>query len=44
MIKWIMKFSYVNMFDYIFVCLNDVKGDDECVKMVGVDIVSEMVE
>ncbi|KAK0392423.1 hypothetical protein NLU13_1918 [Sarocladium strictum] len=44
MIKRTTKLSHANMPDHILARLNDVKGDDERVKMVGVDIVSEMVE
>ncbi|KAL2212225.1 MTHFR-domain-containing protein [Sarocladium strictum] len=44
MIKRTTKLSHANMPENILARLNDVKGDDERVKMVGVDIVSEMVE
>lgn len=44
MIKRTTKLSHANMPDAVLSRLNDVKGDDERVKMVGVDIVSEMVE
>lgn len=44
MIKRMIKFSYVKIFDVFMDCLEVVRGDDERVKEVGVDIVSELVE
>lgn len=44
MIKRTTKLSHAQIPDDILARLNAVKGDDERVKMVGVDIVSELVE
>ncbi|KAL6891019.1 methylenetetrahydrofolate reductase [Trichoderma longibrachiatum] len=44
MIKRTTKLSHAKMPDAIMDRLNAVKGDDERVKMVGVDILSELVE
>jgi methylenetetrahydrofolate reductase (NADPH) len=44
MIKRTTKLSHAKMPDQILSRLNAVKGDDEKVKMVGVDIVSELIE
>ncbi|PTB79739.1 methylenetetrahydrofolate reductase [Trichoderma longibrachiatum ATCC 18648] len=44
MIKRTTKLSHAKMPDAIMDRLNVVKGDDERVKMVGVDILSELVE
>jgi methylenetetrahydrofolate reductase (NADPH) len=44
MIKRTTKLSHAQIPDDILDRLNAVKGDDERVKMVGVDIVSELVE
>ncbi|OTA06643.1 MTHFRMethylenetetrahydrofolate reductase [Trichoderma parareesei] len=44
MIKRTTKLSHAKMPDAIMDRLNAVKGDDEKVKMVGVDILSELVE
>lgn len=44
MIKRTTKLSHAKMPQHILNRLNTVKGDDEKVKMIGVDIVSELVE
>ncbi|KAF5005760.1 hypothetical protein FDECE_7817 [Fusarium decemcellulare] len=44
MIKRTTKLSHAKVPEEILSRLNSVKGDDERVKMVGVDIVSELVE
>ncbi|KAL6881597.1 methylenetetrahydrofolate reductase [Trichoderma novae-zelandiae] len=44
MIKRTAKLSHAKMPDELMARLNAVKGDDEKVKMVGVDILSELVE
>jgi methylenetetrahydrofolate reductase (NADPH) len=44
MIKRTTKLSHANMPDALLDRLNAVKGDDEKVKTVGVDILSELVE
>lgn len=44
MIKRTTKLSHAKIPDHVLERLNGVKGDDEKVKMVGVDILSEMVE
>ncbi|RFU73662.1 methylenetetrahydrofolate reductase 2 [Trichoderma arundinaceum] len=44
MIKRTAKLSHAKMPDEIMARLNAVKGDDEKVKMVGVDILGELVE
>ncbi|KAF7546461.1 hypothetical protein G7046_g9292 [Stylonectria norvegica] len=44
MVKRTTKLSHANIPDEVLSRLNAVKGDDERVKMVGVDILSEMVE
>ena len=44
MIKRTTKLSHANVPEYIMTRLDAVKGDDERVKNVGVDIVSEIVE
>ncbi|CAM1508426.1 Fc.00g052740.m01.CDS01 [Cosmosporella sp. VM-42] len=44
MIKRTTKLSHAKIPEHIIERLNDVKGDDERVKMVGVEIVSELVE
>ncbi|PNY26083.1 Methylenetetrahydrofolate reductase [Tolypocladium capitatum] len=44
MIKRTTKLSHAKVPAAILSRLNDVKGDDEKVKMVGVDIVSELIE
>lgn len=44
MIKRTTKLSHAKVPEAILTRLNAVKGDDEQVKMVGVDIVSELVE
>lgn len=44
MIKRTTKLSHAKIPDYLLERLNAVKGDDERVKMVGVDIVSELID
>ncbi|KAK1770315.1 methylenetetrahydrofolate reductase [Phialemonium atrogriseum] len=44
MIKRTAKLSHANIPDSLMAKLDAVKGDDEKVKMVGVDILSELVE
>ncbi|KJZ80531.1 hypothetical protein HIM_00381 [Hirsutella minnesotensis 3608] len=44
MIKRTTKLSHAKMPDHILERLSAVKGDDERVKLVGVDVISEMVE
>lgn len=44
MIKRTTKLSHARMPESIMTRLNAVRGDDERVKMVGVDVISEMVE
>lgn len=44
MIKRTTKLSHARMPESIMARLNAVRGDDERVKMVGVDVISEMVE
>ncbi|KAK1243589.1 hypothetical protein MKX08_001727 [Trichoderma sp. CBMAI-0020] len=44
MIKRTAKLSHAEMPEEIMARLNAVKGDDEKVKMVGVDILSELIE
>ncbi|CAJ0554210.1 Ff.00g127220.m01.CDS01 [Fusarium sp. VM40] len=44
MIKRTTKLSHAKIPDHLLERLNAVKGDDERVKMVGVDIVSELID
>ncbi|KAG5655747.1 hypothetical protein KAF25_008866 [Fusarium avenaceum] len=44
MIKRTTKLSHARIPDHLLERLNAVKGDDERVKMVGVDIVSELID
>ncbi|SPJ82014.1 probable MET12 - methylenetetrahydrofolate reductase [Fusarium torulosum] len=44
MIKRTTKLSHAKIPDHLLERLNTVKGDDERVKMVGVDIVSELID
>lgn len=44
MIKRTTKLSHAKMPEHLLSRLNAVKGDDEKVKLIGVDILSEMVE
>ncbi|KAM0073823.1 methylenetetrahydrofolate reductase 1 [Fusarium odoratissimum] len=44
MIKRTTKLSHAKIPDHLLARLDDVKGDDERVKMVGVDIVSELID